>query len=181
MRVLFLDIDGVLNSQDWYRERQKLSHGMIRPPDDFFRNEDPHIRRQLWEIDPQALTVLKGIVEAFKLKIVISSAWRIGEDLGRFGYLFFRRIGWQVPLGTIIDKTPNIWGHDKVNIIRGDEVDHWLKNSPLAGDVGAYIIIDDNSDFHPHQKPNFLQTDGRYGLKDYHHDLVEAILERQAQ
>lgn len=174
MKVLFLDIDGVLNSQAWYTQRQKLSQGMIRPPDDFHPNEDPHRRRQLWEIDDKALLTLKKIVEDYDFKIVISSAWRIGEDLDTFAYVFGRR-GWKVRHGTIIGKTPSIRGN---NIIRGDEIDHWLGTDGVTLKVERYLIIDDSSDFHPHQKPHFVQTDNRVGLQPWHHEIVGIHLER---
>lgn len=60
MRVLFLDIDGVLNSEKYARSLAK--GGMLG-------------------IDPEAVRILDEILEATGAKIVLSSTWRLYPDL----------------------------------------------------------------------------------------------------
>lgn len=168
MRVLFLDIDGVLNSTHWEQERAKLNHGMHRPPDGFFPLAPQHMRRKLWDLDPKAMETLQGIVADYEFKIVISSGERIGESIEYFESLFRLR-GCNFPNGTIIGMTPSL-GTDH----RGDEIEAWLQSA----DPCQYIIIDDRSDFHQYQKPHWIQTDRKIGLQPWHHEITGLHLER---
>lgn len=59
-KYIFLDIDGVLNSNDWF-EKNKDVDGLV-------------------EIDPSKLILLKEIVDCTEAKIILSSSWR---SLGR--------------------------------------------------------------------------------------------------
>jgi HAD domain in Swiss Army Knife RNA repair proteins len=98
--ILFLDIDGVLNSQSWYRRRP----------------ERPWCDKH--EIDPEAFFLLRAVVAMTGCEIVISSSWRIGRSLEELRAL--------LPSLPIIDKTPVMTtGHT-----RGAEVDQWLKAHP---------------------------------------------------
>lgn len=62
-RVLFLDIDGVLNSEAWYRARPDGPWSESR------------------EFDPEAVWILHAIVAMTGCEIVISSSWRIGRTV----------------------------------------------------------------------------------------------------
>lgn len=98
--VLFLDIDGVLNSEAWYRRRPKGPWCEAR------------------EFDPEAMWLLKAVVAMSDCEIVVSSSWRIGRKLEELQKLL---IGFPV-----IGKTPEL---DSREVGRGAEVDHWLRNN----------------------------------------------------
>lgn len=57
MRVIFLDIDGVLNSKEFFKNRQPT--------------------QGLNEIDEEKVKLLQQIVQATNAKIVLTSTWRI--------------------------------------------------------------------------------------------------------
>ena len=96
-KILFLDIDGVLNSLA-FLETQDTAATM----------------------DPVAVERLNRIVDATQCKIVVSSSWRCGV---KFSHLvgILRNFGVR---GEIIDKTPEL---DIVQFSRGDEINTWLR------------------------------------------------------
>ena len=60
MNVLFLDIDGVLNSQPYNIETEKrLGRRLTREE----------------EINPECINILRDIVKELDLKIVIATSW----------------------------------------------------------------------------------------------------------
>jgi thiol-disulfide isomerase/thioredoxin len=64
IKVIFLDIDGVLNSHEyWVSERYKTYNGNIETHPNY-------------EISPDLVDTLNKIIEATKAKIVVSSTWR---------------------------------------------------------------------------------------------------------
>jgi hypothetical protein len=67
-RLCFLDLDGVLNSTDWYNRR-----GPILP-------EHTHLS---YNVDPLAIERLNRLCAATKAKVVFSSSWRGGYTLRR--------------------------------------------------------------------------------------------------
>lgn len=64
MKIIFLDIDGVLNHEDFYRERFEK------------RYDDGAIEHPYSEIDPKTVQRLNKIIEETGANIVISSTWR---------------------------------------------------------------------------------------------------------
>ena len=150
MRILFLDIDGVLNSNDYYVQRQEL-----------IKAGTYNVEYPLSEFDPKCMKLLDEFCGEYDIKIVISSTWRLLktiEDLQKifnhFGHNF-----------EIIDKTPDL-RHDAV--VRGNEILWWMKqNKELIQnyyDFNNYIILDDDSDMLLWQKDNFIKVDRFVGI-----------------
>ncbi len=99
-RVLFLDIDGVLNTTDM--------SGAANGPT---------------PIDPQAIQRLNQLLDEFEdLRIVVSSAHRIGVSLEGL-----RKLLSGLPPERIIDSTPVI---TSMRAQRGDEIQQWLNGHP---------------------------------------------------
>lgn len=69
MNVLFLDIDGVLNSQPYNIETEKMLGRRLK------REE---------EINPECINILRDIVKELDLKIVIATSWGTDELEGIF-------------------------------------------------------------------------------------------------
>jgi hypothetical protein len=139
MRALFLDVDGVLNCH-----RTALASGGTSHPHNYAE------RREMF--DWTAIALLRGLCAAGDIKIVLSSAWRLGmtkEDLASFAEF----------LGLpIIDATTTDWRpHQR----RGHEIKAWLDEHV---ECTHYAIVDDDSDMLPEQKPYFAQTWGEDGL-----------------
>lgn len=136
MKVIFLDVDGVLNS-----EKDLLS-----------TDGDS-------EIFDRPLELLKRLVDSTKANIIISSSWRIGcaksgkksyyeEEL--FKILEKRLSDYQMK---IFDITPVI---NKPNIKRGDEIREWLRNTKYR--IESFVILDDENDMCEFTSTNLVQT-----------------------
>ncbi len=118
MRVIFLDIDGVLNS------------------DEYDRTRNPNDREN---IDKTRLVLLKKLVKRTRANIVLSSSWRkhwdkdesncdrIGTELNEI----FGEYGLK-----IFDKTPTLDHFD-----RADEIRAWLEQH--GNDTISFVILDD--------------------------------------
>lgn len=139
MKVIFLDIDGVLNSRIYDRQRNW--------------NEQT-------DIDESRLPLVKQIVDATGAKIVLSSTWRQHWDKdpdkcdvdGRYINETFARAGLE-----IYDKTPYLG----LCAERRDEIKVWLDG---AEDLESFAIIDDYSFGWGDFSDRFVRTNPRTGL-----------------
>ena len=146
MRVIFLDIDGVLNST-----RTMIVWGSGLVP--FTQRELDNISRDDVLLDPVAVDLLRLLTEASGAKIVISSTWRLRSSPTAF-HKMFDLYGWDTR-DIVIGLTPVL--HHK----RGDEIASWLKDNPV---VEQYVILDDDSDMLVDQLPNFVNTEHDVGF-----------------
>jgi len=142
MRLIFLDIDGVLNNQIMYEHYK-----------------DQIIETASGQIDPRCIGLLNDLTDAIGAKIVLSSTWRkygdAVDDLKNAGIT-----------ADIISVTP--WGLG-IGALRGNEILQWMENH--AGLLGCeyyeyddYVIIDDDSDMLLWQKNNYFNVDSYCGL-----------------
>lgn len=99
MKILFLDIDGVLNST-----RSCVGLGYI--PHDVKPKDLPYF-------DQVALGLVRNLCTETGAQIFLSSSWRILHDVKHLG------VALDIP---IIDKTPVL------NTIRGKEIAAWLSD-----------------------------------------------------
>lgn len=99
MKVIFLDIDGVLNS--W--------NGLI-----------PRGGQSLKDIYIEHIEVLRWLLKKTDARIVVSSTWRRGRSVDDLRQLLYN---YGLPSKYIIDKTPTLGTQ------RGDEIKAWLNNS----------------------------------------------------
>jgi hypothetical protein len=117
MKVIFLDIDGVLNNQPWLAEQRS------------FKN-----------FCPANVEMLNFIIRATGAKIVISSNWRM------YPYDLPALFKAQGVIGEIVGYTPlPAQTHNGILCasLRGNEINAWLKES---GPIERYIILDDGDD-----------------------------------
>lgn len=138
MKILFLDIDGVLNSARWLHDKP----------------------RKTWpfeHIDPAAVQLLNRIVEQTGCKIVISSSWRVLTPFRSLGMVLACR-GFEFA-SHIIDQTPR-HGFDN----RGMEIQAWLNT---RFDVAQFVIVDDDSDM-AHLMPHLVKTSWQTGMDGIH-------------
>ena len=164
MKIIFLDIDGVLNSEKWYIER-------------FDKNLYPNLENYpLCEFDPLAIEQLNLLTDKTNAKIVISSTWRMGRTIDELKKLF-EEVGIK---GEIIGITPHLTFNDGYGVERGNEInilidlncirwwdkifDEKEKNITLE----SYVILDDDPDMLLEQKDNFVRTSWRDGLTALH-------------
>ena len=146
-KIIFLDIDGVLNPKWWISKKPSDKYGV------FF--------------ETNAVANLGKIIEETGAEIVVSSSWK------NIGLVELQNM-WRdrgLP-GKLVDITPDYMSdeillkEDSANVDylyeRGSEIQGWLL---LHGDdVGRYVIIDDMDDILPEQLSHFVQTDPEVGI-----------------
>lgn len=161
MKIIFLDVDGVLNSMQTCYMYHRLYKG--NGLGGFFNddNEAPTRENVLWSQD--LVDNLKRIVEETGAKIVISSTWRITHRWWNFPRMF-AVYGW-------LD-APVIGATDRGGPIRGFEIQRYLEHSGVT----EYVILDDSTDMLDSQKAHFVNTDLEVGLTSQDADKAIAIL-----
>ena len=157
MKVIFLDIDGVLVTESHLTTLNKSGKRMT-----------DSTGRHLFS--PECVENLRKILDVTGAKIVLSSAWRM------FGKAVFIQM-WndrKMP-GEIIDFTPDL--HHG----RGVEIVDWL-NLPITHRhdiVDSFVIIDDCiSDMMIGQLPRIVKTTWLNGLTAEHADAAIQILNK---
>ena len=160
MKVIFLDIDGVLNYTQWYVSD--------RNPGNLDGKEG--------DIDPLCADRVNFICEKTGAKIVLSSDWRIS-----WPHCIDRLEKGGIGQGLVIGKTPeHMWvehcGKDFLDYTsRGSEIDDWLSRHP---ECDRYVILDDRKDFTEEQKINFVHINSMHGIDDTDVDFAIRILNR---
>lgn len=163
-RVLFLDFDGVLNTES----HQQMLRLEGKPRWDDYG--------QLF--DPKAVENLKMILDAVPdVLLVINSSWKL-EGLDRMRALWEAR---GLP-GTIHSVTPDyapdlmtvdLQVPDNLALLagKGNEVKEWI--SRYAPNGCKYVILDDVPDYLPEQAAFVICTDPCKGITDA--DVIIAI------
>lgn len=157
-KYIFLDIDGVLNSKDWF-EQNKNNTGYI-------------------EINPKKVELLKEIVEQTDAIIILSSTWR---ELAAHGnrpehemYTYLTESLKEYGL-SISAQTPYIQDN------RPKEIKSWMENNISKGD--HYVILDDDYSYEIYKRyglekcliqTSFYEPDG--GLREEHVEKAIRIL-----
>lgn len=177
MNVVFLDVDGVLNSESYalkLEERHRaLGHEDPARPK---RETTCDCFKLYHQIDRDAVARVNRLVAVTASKIVISSSWR-----KRFDPPELERILVEHGLvAEIIGVTPD--GHVSPEMLivygalermyRGYEIDFWLRKHP---EVDRFVILDDGSDMAMH-KNRLVQTDCEEGLLDDHVELAIRVM-----
>jgi hypothetical protein len=145
-KILFLDIDGVLNSKIYYKYIYKPEKGWSR-------------------FDPYCVVLIKRLIEEFSLRIVITSSWRNGivdrlmKELEENDLIFHLHKDWHTPILR--------------SARRGDEIKLWLDSHPEATE---YLIIDDNENLLEYQMGRFVKTNNYAGMAQEHYYQARNIL-----
>ncbi len=159
MKIIFLDIDGVLNSNLWNREHEnEIKNGFL--------------------VDAEKIKLLSKLIITTKAKIVLHSGWRFWFDekflptrkesaflmnlLKEHGIAFY-------------DFTPDLTTEEirkskQFSITKPDEILLWLKNH---SDISSWVVIDDiclnNEIISNHQ----IKPDSKIGLSSS--DIAKAV------
>lgn len=145
-KILFLDVDGVLNNGEYYSS------------DRFKENQLPY---PLNKFDPKCIERLNYILKSTNANIVVSSSWRFDKGLQGI----FDRVGIIRP---IIGITP--WGERYT--LRGQEIQDYI----IKHDIEKYCIIDDDDDMLETQMPYLVKCDDNIGLNDDNMKMAIKIL-----
>lgn len=71
MKIIFLDIDGVLNSEKFYEKRHRC----------YEKGIPFAVNWPFSDIDPDSVDILNKVIKATNARIVMSSTWRLGETV----------------------------------------------------------------------------------------------------
>jgi len=143
-KLLFLDIDGVLNHQLFYEEKNQIErHKEVGYP--------------MCDIDFKKIELLNQFVKDTRVKIVSTSTWRKNITLEGIQQLF-KDAGFK---GEIIGVT-SVLKMDNATMPRGVEIYEYLESCQTI-DI-PYVIFDDDSDMLLSQKKNFFLVDSYCGL-----------------
>lgn len=172
MKVLFLDFDGVLNSQPFLKEAAKArreARNQIEEQELFL-----HMPEERWEsmIDPAAVERLNAVIDRTGCKVVVSSSWRLlNTPVQLTSYLRNRGYRYKV-----LDRTPN---SRKYGEVRGHEIqkwiDDWNASHHVREHVTAFAILDDDSDM-AHLMDRLVHTSFTAGLQDEHVEQLVSLL-----
>ena len=154
-KLIFLDIDGVLNVETYHY----LEENDIWVCPEAGDKEFPLLYGDQ-PLNSRCLKNLQTLVDNTRADIVISSSWRILYPISSLSKMF-KEVGLNI---NIIGQTRNL-----PNCIRGEEVESYLDNINYKN----YVILDDSTDFYHWQKPYFINTDPGFGLSEL--DVEKAI------
>ena len=159
MKIIFLDVDGILNCEDAYRSGECQYQEWVWEDG----RKDHYQRFCSWSKD-----LLNKLIDETGAKIVISSTWRMS------GIDFMRKV-WEMEgmSGEIIGITPSLRTQG-ISIPRGMEIKYFLeedlkfrhinwdedhqRESMKESGVENYIIIDDDSDMLYNQRNHFVHV-----------------------
>lgn len=168
IRLLFLDVDGVLNSH-----KTQVIYGTIAFPGS---DSSTGYVDYAHATDRLAAELVNKLCESTGAYIVVSSSWRVGSTLAQVRTML-ETLG--VNPKYILGKTDTIGGR------RGDQIERfakaittwdglqWLKKCELVDQdlelaekvyLESYAIVDDDSDMNENQKSCFVQTTFMDGL-----------------
>lgn len=146
-KYLFLDIDGVLNHDEWFESNE------------YKKNQNN------WKVsmfDPKCVERVNKILQETQAELVVSSSWRDMNDLEKI----FEGVG----LPTKFYRTPDAdriypdldpirdLYNDDIRYWRGSEIKYWLEHN--AKSPYTYCILDDDCDMLEEQLPYFINTCG---------------------
>lgn len=147
MRIVFLDFDGVLNSDRYFERNPTMG----------FDEE---------QLDPAKVQLLNALVGAADdIFVVVSSSWRVVWTVEEIQKLL-KDQGFQYA-DRIVSRT-----RSSVTGFRGKEIDDWLtlwqerqRIDPEAETIAAYAILDDGTNFTTDQhQEHLVRTSAAVGL-----------------
>lgn len=161
MNVIFLDIDGVLNSDFWTANNQKeISDGTL--------------------IDYEKIKLLSKLVNESSAQVILHSGWKYWFDgeLNPLRKESERLKNMLIDCGISINGiTPDLATEEikrtkKFSLVKADEILQWLSEHPNAN----WVVIDDldlhNDEIRKHQ----VRTDSSVGLTEKDIEMAIKVL-----
>lgn len=153
-KVVFLDIDGVVNTLIIDTKPFKTDRGQISRDGFYYKlnmPDDGEVSNR------QAVMWLNKLCKETNAKIVITSTWRFGNGGLEKTKKALYNSGLLKEI-EIIGETPRKYNY---NNIRGYEIEEYLNQHP---EIDNYVIIDDDLDILTKQMNNFVATDTNIGM-----------------
>lgn len=142
-RLIFLDVDGVLNG-----EYASVAFGENR----------------YGYFNPLSVLLLYRLVTAANASIVMSSTWRTYDDHPQAFFEYLKQAGWpaEAPI-PLIGSTPV-----REDGSRSDEILQWLaQNRPDAVPERDYVILDDDTQFAPELPHIHVDSDIGFSHREF--------------
>lgn len=148
MKLIFLDVDGVLNSEEYIvKEHDRLGHEAYT---------QIYLRQGGIPFDPKCLRFLRYIIDKTNALICVSSTWRLSED---------QRKRLNMVLGNYADRIIGYTVHLGVEKARGQEIEQFLNSlKEIKCPLENYIILDDDNDMLEDQMKHLILTNYKTGL-----------------
>ena len=155
-KVIFLDIDGVLNNSNHTLKLINLL-GM----EQYYQ-----LNKDLGELpfDYESCVLLHKLIKKTQAEIILSSTWRISPYLIK-GIERYANI-------EIKDITPKLG----FEAIRGNEIQQYLDTHK---EITNYVILDDDKDMLENQLNHFVNTDWKVGFCKADYDKALKILKEE--
>lgn len=167
MKVVFLDIDGVLNTERYLRIQAQ-------------KNEHMDQASMQYNFDPIALKNLKEIIEITNASIVISSTWRFKKDNIEDPKEWTELMRNLESIGIndkVIGVTPTTIKSEYLSV-RWMEIKQWLLENKEKN-VEKFVIIDDEWDMGEYTNVNFARCWSYSGLtNEVKHSVLSILCER---
>ena len=167
-KIIFLDIDGVLNTGRWHSQTKK----------DELQDEYGY------KFDPTSVANLAKIIDETGADIVISSSWKFMgltqmEDMWNNRNLPGKIIG--ITPDSVSDELLLKADIDSIELfhIRGEEIKEWLTKH--GKHVSNYAIIDDMDNMLPEQQPHFVQINPEVGITKKDAERIITIIKTKSK
>jgi len=162
VKLLFLDVDGVLNNDQMpYLESWPLTD-----------NKEHNLLRE--SISPTLVARVKSIIDATGAKVVLSSSWRYIFNARKVErvefnleeiFAFFETLGFDTSswLGCTPAQYPGL--RFSSYVVRGLEIQHFINTEMEPGEVSSIVILDDVNNM-AHLSSRLIYTDDRIGITE---------------
>lgn len=148
MIIIFLDIDGVMNSESYYKTVNSKQKNWSR-------------------FNPISVNIITKLVQEFDARIVISSLWRFAMK---------KELSKELKLSDLVNYLHKDWSTPIIQPShRGKEIKLWLDSHP---DITDFLIFDDDEDILPEHSKLFVKTTLADGLQEEHYYKAREILEQ---
>ena len=157
MKVIFLDIDGVVNCSD----TKERFHGLIGA-------------------EPEKIKLVKQIVDATGAKLVLSSTWRMGWFYEENGSHLNDFQEWQYLKEEFAKQGLYFFDYTPLHKSRhrGTEIQMWLDK--WEDEIDAYVVIDDDMyDIRDMHKGHMVKTSLDYGIQPGAVEMAIKILNKE--
>ena len=162
MNVIFLDIDGVLNSKYWNEtHEEEISEGKL--------------------VDEGLVKNLGKLIEETEARIILHSGWKYWFDENiqplRIEAIHLKEVFWKNGI-SISGVTPDLASDEikltkKFSKVKADEILSWLKDNPTE----KWIVLDDLDLHNEIVAEHQIKTDANTGLTDLDVNRAREMLE----
>ena len=156
MKIIFLDIDGVVNCSD----TKERFHGLVG-------------------VEQEKIKLIKQIVDATGAKLVLSSTWRVGWFYEETGTHLNDFQEWQYLKEEFAKQDLFFFDYTPLhkNRHRGTEIQMWLDK--WEDEIDAYVVIDDDMfDIRDMHKGHMVKTSFGYGIQPGAVEMAIKILNK---